>query len=415
MITVETVKNIIDVDHLKKLFKTYCSATGLSVWLYSANGEEWLSVRANGCICDFVKDKSICKSKLIYSGEKSAELGKPYIFETACNLIACVTPLIIEGVYTGFIVTGPVSLWDSEDFIEEDFIQSCKGVGVDVENPNFNISAIKSVDCEAMTGLADMLKIMLDYMVEKEIAFRNKIEIESKEFNNFSQNLKTENDSVKEQEKYPEDLERRLITCVRLGERQEAKALINEFFTETLFFVGGDLNVFKAKLYELMAFFSRTAVEAGAKIKDLSRIVTKSSGLLKENVDFQETCVMAVEILDDYLDIVCNTRQKPQKSHTSIIIKYIDENCGNPELNLKTVSAKVFLSRFYVSHLFNEELGMTFVEYLTKVRVEKAKTMLSEGKTVKETAELVGFNDVSYFNKVFKRRVGVSASKYRKN
>ena len=62
--------------------------------------------------------------------------------------------------------------------------------------------------------------------------------------------------------------------------------------------------------------------------------------------------------------------------------------------------------------MFKEELGETFVEYLTRIRIDKAKQLLKEGNSVKETAKLVGFCDVAYFNKVFKKHVGVTAAKY---
>ena len=59
-------------------------------------------------------------------------------------------------------------------------------------------------------------------------------------------------------------------------------------------------------------------------------------------------------------------------------------------------------------------MGTTFVDYLTKVRVEHAKTLLLEGASIEYTAEKVGFKDSSYFTKIFKKHVGVTPTMFRK-
>lgn len=64
----------------------------------------------------------------------------------------------------------------------------------------------------------------------------------------------------------------------------------------------------------------------------------------------------------------------------------------------------------YINALFKRELGVTPVEFLNRLRVEKATTLLHGGMSVKDTAEAVGFSDAFYFSKVFKRIRGVSPS-----
>lgn len=75
----------------------------------------------------------------------------------------------------------------------------------------------------------------------------------------------------------------------------------------------------------------------------------------------------------------------------------------------------MFVSTYYLSHLFRREMGVTFSDYLAKVRVEKAKALLMEGVSVESTSERVGYNDSNYFIKIFKKYVGVTPAKYRKS
>ena len=134
-----------------------------------------------------------------------------------------------------------------------------------------------------------------------------------------------------------------------------------------------------------------------------------------DNIDFQDICYTTVEILDEYLDVVYNVHgQKPAKAHLSAAVAYINENFANSELSLKETATKVFVSPYYISHLFREEMDTTFVDYLTKVRIDHAKTLLAKGASSESVAERVGFKDVSYFIKKFKKQVGITPAKYRK-
>lgn len=75
----------------------------------------------------------------------------------------------------------------------------------------------------------------------------------------------------------------------------------------------------------------------------------------------------------------------------------------------------MFVSSYYLSHLFRREMGVTFSDYLTKVRVSRAKELLMEGRSVEDVSECVGYRDGNYFIKIFKKYVGVTPSKYRKS
>ena len=69
-----------------------------------------------------------------------------------------------------------------------------------------------------------------------------------------------------------------------------------------------------------------------------------------------------------------------------------------------------------MSSLLKEELGMPFSEYITSKRIQRAKELLDdESLSVDAIAREVGYKDYFYFTKVFKKAVGISPSKYRKN
>ncbi|MGH7484431.1 MAG: helix-turn-helix domain-containing protein, partial [bacterium] len=83
-------------------------------------------------------------------------------------------------------------------------------------------------------------------------------------------------------------------------------------------------------------------------------------------------------------------------------------------LSLSELAHQVGMSKYRLSHRFREVLGVTFRDYLLRVRLERAKVLLADGYvSVTEVAQIVGFGDLPRFDKVFKRYTGVTPSSYR--
>ncbi len=97
------------------------------------------------------------------------------------------------------------------------------------------------------------------------------------------------------------------------------------------------------------------------------------------------------------------------------IIKYIQENYRE-EVNLSDLSRKLDISVIYISQLFKKEVGMNFSSYLTKVRMDKAVELLETGKyKVYEVSEMVGYQTIQYFSKMFKKETGKMPSDFNRS
>ena len=93
-------------------------------------------------------------------------------------------------------------------------------------------------------------------------------------------------------------------------------------------------------------------------------------------------------------------------------LAYIDKNYSQP-ITLETVARKTGMSKFYFSRLFKQEMGMSFKRYLNLTRIQAAKTLLARDEyNVTEVGYAVGFNDASYFSRVFRKVEGSSPKKF---
>ncbi len=97
------------------------------------------------------------------------------------------------------------------------------------------------------------------------------------------------------------------------------------------------------------------------------------------------------------------------------IITYLDENYAS-KISLDKIARNMYLSPVYISKIFKEETGESPINYLIKIRLEKAKDILvnGDGGSIKVIANSVGYDDVYHFSKLFKKHYGISPLYYRK-
>ena len=126
--------------------------------------------------------------------------------------------------------------------------------------------------------------------------------------------------------------------------------------------------------------------------------------------------------MKEYLQKVFETdielREKSaSKKYSSLLQKaasYIQENFSNSDISLNSVAANVNLSPNHFSTVFSQEMGQTFVEYLTMQRMNRAKELL-RGTNMKtaEIAYAVGYRDAHYFSYLFKKTQDCTPREFR--
>ncbi|MDZ5034994.1 AraC family transcriptional regulator, partial [Clostridium perfringens] len=96
--------------------------------------------------------------------------------------------------------------------------------------------------------------------------------------------------------------------------------------------------------------------------------------------------------------------------------EYIKNNYSDYEISVEKLCSKLHVSPTYFSTIFKKETNMSFVNYLTDIRLEEAIKLLNttDDKTY-IIALKVGYQEANYFSYVFKKKFGISPSRYRKN
>jgi two-component system response regulator YesN len=97
------------------------------------------------------------------------------------------------------------------------------------------------------------------------------------------------------------------------------------------------------------------------------------------------------------------------------VCKCVLENIDG-DVSLRAVSDLIFMNKTYVSEAFKQKAGISFTEYLTIVKMERAKKLIADGRLkTYELAAMLGFRDIEYFSKLFKKHIGLSPTEYKQN
>lgn len=150
---------------------------------------------------------------------------------------------------------------------------------------------------------------------------------------------------------------------------------------------------------------SRHIVQAG--LLDLGYL-QKSHPTLEKQKQLVQQCS------DKMIELVAGQEISEPSKMIVAALNYINQHfCEN--ISLAEVAEKINISKNYLCDVFKKELGITFMNYVTNLRIEKAKTYLSNtDMKMYEVSDAVGYSDYAYFSQIFKKHTGTTLSAYRR-
>ncbi|MDO4268458.1 MAG: response regulator [Eubacteriales bacterium] len=148
------------------------------------------------------------------------------------------------------------------------------------------------------------------------------------------------------------------------------------------------------------------------------------SGLFAEEINYYEKMKRFEDVrelerwMSNYfrwlLDYQENRQDRSQENLMMRAKRFILDNYSNPELTLGSVAGYVGLNEKYFTTRFTKEEGQTFINYLTEVRIRRARELMEQTSLkIYEISQSVGYNNVEHFTRVFKKQCGVSPGSYR--
>jgi YesN/AraC family two-component response regulator len=171
--------------------------------------------------------------------------------------------------------------------------------------------------------------------------------------------------------------------------------------------------VIRARILELIVMLSRAALEGGADVEQIFGLNYKYLSQINEFTTVDELTYWLSGIMTRFTDCVFDLKDV---KHIDVIYKAIDYIKRNymKKILLEDVAGHVQLSPSYFCSVFKQEMKCNFNAYLNRIRIEMSKKLLMDNDIpLADVANLVGYEDQSYFTRVFRSHVGTSPGKYR--
>lgn len=208
--------------------------------------------------------------------------------------------------------------------------------------------------------------------------------------------------------------EKNLVMAVCMGDWDRTVRSFLSLWTE---YISEDTQIVRVrlKISEICTVVVRSAVESSVAFESLGEnLAVLEQQIAKEtNMD-----IMKEKVVNWLNELVSKIRTSREFRNVNLIdkaVRFMEENFQQ-EIGLEDVAKQVYLSTCYFSRLFKQVKGWSFTEYLTHVRMEEARKLLTTTSySVAEIAMKVGFRDARYFSQVFKKHAGKTPGSYRRD
>lgn len=213
---------------------------------------------------------------------------------------------------------------------------------------------------------------------------------------------------------YPVEKENMLLRSLTELNEEKSEAIIKSLFND-MEKQGYTKDRMRIDIMGLLGMISRKAIEMGV---DMYHLYDKA--LLNPFMAFER--YRTREHIENWIKnlitkTICEIRSQKASEVKSVIKKaneFLYENYIDPDLSLTAISDHIFLNPSYFSRLYKKETGESYVEALTKIRLNMAKTLLVESnKKILDISESVGYSDSRYFCTIFKKYFGYTPMEFR--
>ena len=406
-----------DFTNLKNALDSFSSCTEVPVTLYDPEGAilaEFLPLQK---FCQFFPQYttpgSECTDNTLFSITQSYEMGEPYIYYCPAGLIHIAVPVIENGKLLACAVAGPLVMGETDERLLDQAI-SLNGT------PVKELSRIAMFTSQMRHFLPTQIQKLSSLLYSSVLLSQQNFADYAHAVSRHRQQLAMGEQIQARKRSLPSgsvslscaELESMLIDAFRIRDLDAALDCQERLLDQLILVEGGNFDSIKMHLIELFLTASRIATESGVPLR---KALGENMNLLGSLIG-----VESVEALSEWSrrtaaffvnEVLAGL--SPLSSTTSKAIAYLNEHYMD-KITLRELASKLFVSDSYLSKLFRQELGTSFTDYLNKSRVEHSiDLMQSTELSLLEISGMVGFEDQSYFTKVFKRITGETPRQYK--
>lgn len=203
------------------------------------------------------------------------------------------------------------------------------------------------------------------------------------------------------------------IRCIKVGTLKEINETINNLFRE-VFDIKISYKDYQIYLLEMLTCILKAVKDSNIDIDDIFGVNANLFAEISKFADIQEVKDWVIGICARIANSIASNRQHTYNLLVKSAEEYIQNHYHESDITINKVCNYLHISPAYFSSIFKKQTKTTFINYLTQIRLDSAKKLLSMTNLKSfEIAERVGFADANYFSYSFKKNLGISPSEYR--
>lgn len=214
---------------------------------------------------------------------------------------------------------------------------------------------------------------------------------------------------------FDEQDEIKFLNAIKLSSQDEIKEIVESIFKKVEeHFIS--LDKYRIYIMEIMTALLKLTQAYNIDIRDIFGEDFNCYSYLDKLDSIKEIKEWFIEKAIKLNEFIKKERVNSSKLLVEKAKEYIKNNYSDYEISVEKLCSKLHVSPTYFSTIFKKETNMSFVNYLTDIRLEEAIKLLNttDDKTYIIAAK-VGYQEANYFSYVFKKKFGISPSRYRKN
>jgi AraC-like DNA-binding protein/ligand-binding sensor protein len=345
---------------------------------------------------------------------EAQQSGGVYIYNCDLGFAFWICPISSNGRFAGSIIAGRVLGIPRQKCAER--ITAMSGGEIQIEEALTMLADIPERTSDEIKSLAQLLLSCGEQISKRTESYHETLKRRAKQQAIIStqiETLKTRYPSAESVPAYPLDKERLLLAALRKGDHDTAQKFLEELLGILFFSNPDNFKFMQFRAIELVVLFSRAAVSMG----NAEDILLETSNLYLKRIQDSSNAEELVDVLHLAVERMTGQIFSFQGvRHASALRKaerYIMENYTR-KLSLQEVAEKSGLSAPYFSTVFKEEMGENLSSYLNRLRVDRASALLADTDlSLSDIAGSCGFEDQSWFSKIYKNYTGMSPGKYR--
>jgi AraC-like DNA-binding protein/ligand-binding sensor protein len=355
-----------------------------------------------------------CTQMHIVNIDKVRQAGGSYIYMCELGLMYWISPLFSNGRFAGTLVAAGVLGIPRQKIVKK--IMTISKGAISEEQSSWFLVTLQEKKYEDIKALARLLLVCAEQISRDTRGYSETMgRITKQEYYLSNQIRQTKmNPGDDSLEGHYLDRERMLLASLRRGDNETGRKILNELLSVFPQRSENDFARIQLRAIEMVVLLSRAAVAPD--VSEDNVLLEANNRYLKriqETRNLEELADVIHTIVDRMAGQIFSFQGVRHASALRKAERFIWENYTR-KISLQEVAGVSGLSAPYFSTIFKEEMGENLSAYLNRLRVEKAAAMLK--KTDLPMGEVVtacGFEDQSWFSKIFKNHMGMSPGKYR--